>query len=190
MARDQPPRERILETAAEMFSESGVRAVGVDAIVARAEVAKASLYRHFPAKEALVVAWLESERARWSSWVNEEVEAKTEEPLERLHLFFEILADHVAHPSFRGSPHLSAAAEFKDPGPIRQTIQRHESDLQSYLRELVTDAGLRSPEVVAMQLHLLVTGALTLSMAVPDGGATARVGLGAARSIIDAALPG
>jgi AcrR family transcriptional regulator len=187
--RDLPPRERILASATELFTAAGVRAVGVDTIIAHAGVAKASLYHHFPAKEALVVAWLQAERARWSSWVNEDVEAKTEAPLDRLHLFFEVLADHVAHPSFRGSPHLSVAAEFKEAGPIRETIQQHELDLQDYLRELVSGAGLRPPEVVAMQLHLLVAGALTLAMAVPDGGATARVGLGASRSIIEAARP-
>jgi AcrR family transcriptional regulator len=187
--RDQPPRERILAAAAELFSTSGVRAVGIDTIVAQASVAKASFYHHFPSKESLVVAWLEQERAEWTTWVDEGVEAHTTDPLERLHLFFEVLANRVAHPSFRGPPHLSAAAEFRDDGPIRETIQRHEADLQDYLRELVTAAGLRSPEVVAMQLQLLVAGALTLARAVPDGGATARIGLGASRAIVEAALP-
>ena len=54
----KPARQRILDTASEMFYRDGIRAVGIDAIIARSGVAKMSLYRNFSSKGALVAAWL------------------------------------------------------------------------------------------------------------------------------------
>ncbi len=65
----KPVRERILETASEMFYRNGIRAVGIDAIIARCGVAKMSLYRNFPSKDALVAAWLEDrDKFFWRRW--------------------------------------------------------------------------------------------------------------------------
>src|SRR5712671_7443992 len=65
----KPARQRILDTASEMFYRDGVRAVGIDAIIARSGVAKMSLYRNFTSKDALVSAWLEERNAAfWRRW--------------------------------------------------------------------------------------------------------------------------
>ena len=65
----KPARQRILETASEMFYRDGIRAVGIDAIIARSGVAKMSLYRNFPSKDALVAAWLEDRNTFfWQRW--------------------------------------------------------------------------------------------------------------------------
>src|SRR6267143_1614513 len=60
------PRDRILEAAYDLFSRRGIRAVGIDEVIDRAGVAKATLYRHFPSKDALAVAFLELREQRWS----------------------------------------------------------------------------------------------------------------------------
>src|SRR5438046_9524569 len=72
---DRGPRERILETAYELFSRRGIRGVGVDEVIERAGVAKATLYRHFPSKDDLVVAFLELREQRWTREILE-AEAK------------------------------------------------------------------------------------------------------------------
>src|ERR1700694_4431274 len=71
-ARPAPPRDRILAAASALFARNGIRAVGVDAIIAAAGVAKASFYRHFRSKDDLVVAWLRDGRARWLDRVRAE----------------------------------------------------------------------------------------------------------------------
>ena len=75
MARAENARSRILESAYELFSERGVRAVGIDAIIARSGVARMTLYRHFSSKEDLVLAFLERREERWTRlWLQAEVE--------------------------------------------------------------------------------------------------------------------
>src|SRR4051812_2071328 len=82
-------RERILSAAYELFSQHGIRAVGIDAIVARSGVARMTLYRHFGSKQELVLAWLERRDERWTrTWLQAEVRARATDPAERLLAIF------------------------------------------------------------------------------------------------------
>src|SRR5829696_7711189 len=83
-------RERILETAYELFSRHGTRAVGVDRIVAEAGAAKMTLYRNFASKEELIIAFLDAREERWTrGWLQAEVEARAETPAGRLLAIFD-----------------------------------------------------------------------------------------------------
>src|SRR5437660_6358582 len=91
--RDGAARERILDACYELFSHRGIRAVGVDEVVARSGVAKATLYRHFPSKDDLIIAFLDLREQRWTrNFVEAEVLRRAEEPEQRLLAIFDIYA--------------------------------------------------------------------------------------------------
>ena len=133
-------RERLLRTASDLFYADGVRGVGVDRVIAEASVTRATFYRHFAGKEALVVAYLEStdhvvrglageipedagEAARWLTEVTLRI------------------GDEVCRPGFRGCPFINAAAEFPDAdSPVRRAVHAH----RDWLREAATLALRRA----------------------------------------------
>jgi len=84
-----PARQRLLETASALFYQEGIRAIGVDTIVERSGVGKATLYRHFPSKDDLIAAYLEEEDRLWWHWFEEVIAAHEGSPREQLLAFFE-----------------------------------------------------------------------------------------------------
>ena len=154
------PRDRILQAASDLFYRQGIRAVGVDAIIASARVAKASFYHHFQSKDDLVVAWLQSENARWLDRVAAETERRTEDPAERLLVFFDVVEELIEQPDFRGCPYLNTAAELRgDAGSARDVAGAFVLEVDTYLVSLAKAAGVRSPEELGRALHLLIAGA-------------------------------
>src|ERR1700751_4215471 len=118
----KPARQRILDTASEMFYRGGIRAVGIDAIIARSGVAKMSLYRNFPSKDALVTAWLEDRNAFfWRRWDKAET-ARAGDPRGQLEAILDMIAATVSHPKWRGCPFLNTGTEFPEPDPPARTI--------------------------------------------------------------------
>src|SRR3954470_5167428 len=84
-------RERILGAAYDLFSRRGIRAVGIDAIVAQSGVARMTLYRHFASKEDLVLAFLERREARWTrGWLQAEAQRRASDPAQRLLAIFDV----------------------------------------------------------------------------------------------------
>lgn len=154
-------RQRLLETASELFYREGIRAVGVDTIVEQSGVGKATLYRHFPAKDDLIVAYLmEVDRAD-RQWFEETTTVPGRSPKEQLLAWFEACEQRVKEPGFRGCPFLNAIAEIAEPEhPAYQFSVKHERDLRDSLAQLSRQAGARDPEQLADQLLLIVNGAL------------------------------
>src|SRR5919205_1281610 len=98
-------RDRILNTARELFYREGARSVGVDTVVAQSGVAKTSLYRWFPSKDALIAAVIEEEaKDRWIAWERTAARCSHLEPRERLRTHLEALVKFVAKREFRGCP--------------------------------------------------------------------------------------
>lgn len=153
-------RERILETAATLFYQEGVRAVGVDLVVERSGVAKTSLYRHFATKDDLVVAFLEREDAEyWSDWESVAAQEKDDAGAE-LQAHLRWIAHHIAGPRYRGCPFLNVATEFPAPThPARTVARRHKIELHRRLGVLAKKMGTRKPDELADQLVLLIDGA-------------------------------
>jgi AcrR family transcriptional regulator len=153
-------RDRVLETAATLFYQEGVRAVGVDLVVERSGVAKTSLYRHFATKDDLVVAFLEREDAEyWEDW--ESVAAREPDDAEaELQAHLRWIAEHIAAPKYRGCPFLNVATEFPAPShPARAVAMRNKTELLRRLGVLAKKMGIRKPEDLAGQLVLLIDGA-------------------------------
>jgi AcrR family transcriptional regulator len=183
--RRPPPRERILEAAANLFYRNGVRAVGVDAIIAAARVAKASFYRHFHSKEDLVVDWLRSDRARWLDGVRAETERRARAPDELLPVFFDVLSEHVASAGFAGCPYLNTALELREPdGPVRAVVIGFLMELEAYLGTLAAAAGLRSHEQLATELRVLCGGCMTAAAALDQPATASEAARGTVRGML------
>lgn len=153
-------RERILAEAFALFYADGIRAVGVDLLIARSGVAKATFYRHFPSKSALVEAYVEQRRQALLSWLTNEVAVRAELPNGRLLAVFDSLADLFADPRFRGCPVHNAVVEAGPESPaVLELARAHQADLEQYLAGLATAAGLADPGEVARLWVLLMDGA-------------------------------
>jgi AcrR family transcriptional regulator len=163
--RHASPRRRIVEAGAELFARKGVRATGVNAIIAESGVAKATFYAHFPSKDDLVRAWLEGSPVRWFDGLRAEVEARAATPDERLTVFFDVLGEWLAADDFRGCQTLNAAAEARYSDPAAQALADLQSEIEEYLRSAATDAGLADADRLARQLLLLVQGAIVTAAA-------------------------
>ncbi len=158
-----PPsaRERILVTAAAMFETNGVIGTGINAIIARSEVAKDTLYKHFSTKDDLVVEVVRRRDRHWCDRLRNSVERAATDPHGRLLAVFEFVDTELREPAYRGSVFLAASSDYPDVNhPVRQACIEHKTRVRDYLMELARDAGLADPETVAFQLLLLIDGAI------------------------------
>jgi AcrR family transcriptional regulator len=171
--RSQDLRERILATASALFYKRGVRAVGVDLVIEEAEVAKTSLYRYFPTKDALVVAFLEREDIDfWSAWDNVGTQ-HANDPVGELHAHMGWIGERLSRSNYRGCPQINVAAEFADADhPARQVARSHMLALRKRLALLAHRLNVARPDELAAQLAILVNGAFVSSELLLPGGAT------------------
>jgi AcrR family transcriptional regulator len=185
---DLKPRERILRVADQLFYSRGLLAVGVDEIVVRSETAKASLYAHFPTKDALIAGYLQQRSDDWRAHLQSELERRGGSPVERLDNVFAILAEGCATPGFRGCPFINAAVEFPDPAhPARVIGSQHRAWVRSVLLNLARQAEVEDPERLADQLSLLYDSAMVGTQL--NGTATAAItAREAARLLVEAAV--
>lgn len=182
-------RERILDTAGRLFYRDGIRAVGVDTIVAEAGVAKMSLYRHFPSKDDLVVAYMERMHAEFWAWLAAQTAPYPGEPRRALEAIFEGVVQLAGSPQCLGCAFLGLAIEFPDTNyPGHRLAIQHKLAVMERLAELATAAGARAPRELAGQLLLLMDGAWgAVRMFGPGSHAAGTAG--AARTLIAAQMP-
>jgi AcrR family transcriptional regulator len=153
-------RELILDIAADLFFREGFRAVGVDTITERSGVAKMTLYRHFPSKDDLIVAYLKDSNEKFWAWFDESTAQLADQPRAQLLGFFKALEKLVMTPKCYGCPFLNAVVDFpEDSHPGHQVALEHKQAVRDRFRELAQQAGVRAPEALADQLFLLMDGA-------------------------------
>ena len=160
-------RQRILDASYELFARQGVRAVGVDAVVERAGVAKSTLYRHFRSKDELAIAFLAEREQRWTkAWLVAELERRSGDPADRLVTLFDVLGEWFADEPFEGCAFIRALFEFEDrtASPHQATL-RHLGTIRGYLAQQASDAGCPDPDEVARQWLVLVLGSTTAALA-------------------------
>ena len=155
-------RERILDTAYDLFSHHGIRAVGVDRIIATSGVAKMSLYRHFHSKEALVLAFLQEREKRWTmEWLHAEVTSRAEDGAGRMLAIFDVFDEWFRQADFEGCSFINVLLEFGElEHPIRQATAEHLATIRGLVREFAEQAGVDDPEAVACQWHILMKGSI------------------------------
>lgn len=180
---------RVLAAAARLFYAHGVRAVGIEWIVAESGVAKTSLFRHFHTKDDLIAAFLEREdREFWAQW-DEVIGAAAGDPMRELMALLDWVGRRVSREGYRGCPQINVAAEFSDPDhPARRIRARHKEAMFERLKTLVSRIGPRHPEEVACQMALLMDGAFTSDGRLARIGAT-RILQSAARALIGERAP-
>ncbi|WP_220793440.1 TetR/AcrR family transcriptional regulator [Nocardioides stalactiti] len=151
------PRDRLLQTAAALFYREGINGVGVDRVLSEAGVTRATMYRHFPGKEALVVAYLEQEDAHLRDLFAAAAQAAPDAgPRDLLALVIDGVADDATRHHTRGCPFINASAEFPDArGEVRAVVRRHRDWFRSTLAALAEAAGVEDPQATAAALVLL-----------------------------------
>jgi AcrR family transcriptional regulator len=167
------PRERILETAFRLFYARGLRAVGVDLIIAESGVAKATFYKHFPAKDELVLAYLDRVDQIWTGQLHAAAEAAGPEPADQLVGLFDALGTACRREGYRGCAFLNAAAESMPGTPIHERTVAHKESVRSWVRDLATQAGVDTPDALARSLTLLLDGGLADGALAADPAAVA-----------------
>jgi AcrR family transcriptional regulator len=153
-------RDRILETAFRLFYARGLRAVGVDTIIAESGVAKATFYKHFPAKDDLIAAYLERVDGVWTGQLRAAAAAAGPDPADQLVGLFDALGTACRRDGYRGCAFINAAAEAAPGTPAHDLTIAHKQRVLSWLRELAERAGAADPARVARSLALLLDGAL------------------------------
>jgi AcrR family transcriptional regulator len=166
-SRPASARERIDRTAYELFSRHGIRAVGVDTISARSGVAKMTLYRHYPSKDDLALAFLRRREELWTrSWLQQEVERRAHTPAERLLAVFDVFEKWFRRRDFEGCSFIKVLLEHGDRGhPIRKAAQTHIETIRAFLKQLAADAGVRDADAFARQLQMVMMGSIVATHA-------------------------
>ena len=160
MATTSAARERILETAFRLFYARGLRAVGVDLIIAESGVAKATFYKYFPAKDDLVVAYLDRVDGIWSGQLHDAAEAAGPEPAAQLVGLFDALGSACRRDGYRGCAFINAAAEALPGTPVHDRTVAHKREVLAWVRRLAAEAGAADPDGLARSLTLLLDGGL------------------------------
>ena len=155
-------RERILDAAYGLFSKRGIRAVGTEEVLARADVAKSTLYRHFPSKEALILAFLQRREQRWTrEFVEEEARRRGSTPRERLLAMFDVFDEWFHRDDFEGCSFINVLLEMGDlDSPLGKASAAHLEYIRSVVRALAEDVGMQDSEAFAHSWHILMKGSI------------------------------
>jgi AcrR family transcriptional regulator len=155
-------RDRILSSAYELFSHHGIRAVGVDEVIKQAQVAKATLYRHFASKDDLVLAFLQQREQLWTKeWVEAEARRRADTPEEQLLAIFDLFDEWFHREDFEGCSFINVLLEMNDrKTTLGGASAVHLANIRSIIRQLATEAGLRDPEQFAHSWHILMKGSI------------------------------
>ncbi|MFG1621984.1 TetR/AcrR family transcriptional regulator [Kribbella sp. NPDC049227] len=153
-------RSRLLSTATELFYAEGLHAVGVDRVIADAQVTRATLYRHFPSKDDLIVAYLTQADEAIRTQIDA-ARAQGADPDDIIRAVSRTITDAIQTAGFRGCAFLNAAAEYPDPAhPVHQAVLRHRQWFLATLTELFSGTGKIDPEPAARHFVMLRDGAM------------------------------
>jgi AcrR family transcriptional regulator len=184
----RPARERILDAAFALFYAHGPRGVGIDTVIAESGVAKATLYRHFPRKDDLVLAYLDKADQAWFAQLRAAARQAGEDPRDQLVGMFDALSHACRRDGFHGCAFINAAAEAPPGGEVHARTVEHKNVVRAWLSHLARSAGAHDPDQLARQLTLLLDGGLAAGAldADPDTPPAAKL---AARVLVEAACP-
>jgi AcrR family transcriptional regulator len=159
-------RQHIITVADDLLYRNGIRAVGVDAIVEAADIAKATLYRHFRSKEDVVVACLMERRRRLESAFAQHA-ALGASVGERIGAVFDMLTTTLESGGFRGCAFLMAVAEHGESERIREAAHGYKLFIRDHFRTMV-DGLATDPDDLAERLALVYEGAIAVAMIRPE----------------------
>lgn len=186
MNKGTAPKDKVFQTAARLFYRKGYRAIGVDTLSAVSGIGKMTLYRHYPSKDDLIVAYLrDSDETFWKQF--EAVTRDAPTGREKLLAFFNSLQEYVMTPACYGCPFLNVATEYPEISYAGHRVAKeHKQSVRVRFRQLAEEAGAKQPDVLADQLFLLMDGAYMASRMFGSQNPAAHLAE-SARVLIDAA---
>jgi AcrR family transcriptional regulator len=153
-------RDKILATAFRLFYAHGLRAAGIDTIIAESGVAKATFYKYFPAKDELILAYLDKVDGIWTGQLHTAAEAAGPDPAARLVGLFDALSSACRRDGYRGCAFINAAAESASGTRVHARTVAHKEQVRAWIRDLADQAGAPDPDRLARSLTLLLDGGL------------------------------
>ena len=169
MTRAEPkattPRDRILEVASRLFYQNGIRAVGVDTLIAQSGVAKMTFYKHFKSKDLLVLEFLKRRDEQWRAWFESAVHRLAPNVEDRPLAIFDALEERFSSKDFRGCAFINTMIEVADGNHIaHQAADEHKQKVQRLVRSFLSDAGVKQSATLAKAFSLLMDGAIVTSV--------------------------
>jgi AcrR family transcriptional regulator len=181
-------RDRLLNAADALFYEQGIHTVGVDTIIERAGVAKATLYSTFGSKDELIRAYLNARHEDRVVRVERRL-ARFDTPREKLVGFFATLENTFAQPTYRGCAFINASAESPPGSIVEQVADVSRGWVRTRFADLATEAGVADPQALAASLVMVYDGAIVSARMDRHPKAAADTALAIATALIDAAVP-
>lgn len=149
------PRDRILLTAHDLFYRYGIRATGIDRVIAESGVAKVTFYRHFPSKNDLIRAFLEHRHQRWLAWFKDAVDRNGQD----VHALVPSMAEWFQDPEFRGCAFINTVGELADDLPeVVDIARRHKADMVAVISDLLPPSAGRDD--LSRSLAVAIDGAI------------------------------
>jgi len=169
-----PARERILEASYHLFARRGVRDVSIDEVIAASGVAKATLYRHFPSKDDLVLSFLERRERLWTyGTVRDGAIARSDSPVGRLLAIFDVFDDWFQRDDFEACSFINVLLEMGPDHPAGRASGVYLGNIRALVATFAKDAGLRDPDEFAGSWHVIMKGSI-VQASEGDAGAAKR----------------
>jgi len=190
-------RDRIFDTACELFYKHGIRAVGVDAIANEAGTNKMSFYRSFPSKDELVGEYLREQEREYFEWWDATIAPHAGDPLAQLYALFNAYLglacpkaeEDMGCRTSRGCALGNAAVEIpEDNADLNNIVHEYKTKIRRRLRKLARDAGARDPEGLGDALMLLMEGGYYTRLTFPQNSGPIVAITKAVRSLIESHL--
>lgn len=178
-------REKLIDTAIELFMKNGFHSTGINLILEKSGVAKKTLYNHFKSKDDLIVAALEKHRGLFREQFSHEVERLAKEPSEQLLAIYDVAHAWFSESNFFGCIFVNAAGEFADrDSSIRKVCMNSKTDMRSYICDICVRAKIPEPEKMSSQLALILEGSISTAQ-VSGNPDAAKIAKQAAQVIIE-----
>ncbi|WP_336716443.1 TetR/AcrR family transcriptional regulator [Arthrobacter sp. USHLN218] len=161
VAEPANPRERVLSAVYPLFAQRGVRDVGIDEIIRTAGVAKATFYRHFTSKEALVLAFLQRRHEVFGiNWLLDEVAQRADTPEGRLLAIFDVFAEWFAREDYEACSFIRVMFEMGASDPAGQASIDYLMEIRNQIALLAEEAGLDDVDGFARSWRILMAGSI------------------------------
>ncbi|KQR82056.1 TetR family transcriptional regulator [Arthrobacter sp. Leaf337] len=181
-------RQRIVDTAYQLFARRGIRDVGVNELISSAGVAKATFYRHFASKDELVLAFLEQRDRVWTvDMIVADARRRGSTPAEQLLAIFDVFGDWFRRDDFEACSFINILLEMGANHPLGRASIDYLARIRGHVQQLAEEAGLRDTEDFSRSWHILMKGSI-ISATEGDTGAAKRA-QAMARTLIEQYRP-
>ncbi|WP_454697736.1 TetR/AcrR family transcriptional regulator [Arthrobacter humicola] len=181
-------RQRIVDTAYQLFARRGIRDVGVNELISSAGVAKATFYRHFASKDELVLAFLEQRDRVWTvDMIVADARRRGGTPTEQLLAIFDVFGDWFSRDDFEACSFINVLLEMGANHPLGRASIDYLARIRGHVQQLAEEAGLRDTEDFSRSWHILMKGSI-ISATEGDAGAAKRA-QAMARTLIEQYRP-